>query len=275
MASRSDIEWTDATWNPSVGCDKVSSGCLNCYAERFSERWRGIKGHHFEFGFDLTMYLDRVKLPMKWRKPKKIFVNSMSDLFHRDIPGDFIESVFKTMKKCPQHTFQILTKRSARACNYRDTLPWGNNVWMGTSIESKHFLHRADDIRNIPAGRRFLSLEPLLEDLGQINLKNIEWVIVGGESGPGARPIDAAWVRNIRDQCIDSKVAFFFKQWGGVNKKKAGRLLDGRYWNQFPEVKKDDRRTVSKENNTREKGRINNIAEDTPYAGRLGRGSNL
>jgi len=274
MAGKTDIEWTDATWNPVTGCDKISPGCLNCYAERIAERFRGVKNHHFEQGFDLRLFPDRLKTPMKWKKPRKIFVNSMSDLFHRDIPSDFIEQVFYTMKKCPQHTFQVLTKRPERAYNCKETLPWGNNIWIGTSIENKGFLHRIEKIRNIPAGRRFLSLEPLLGDLGQINLRHIDWVIVGGESGPRSRPMDPAWVRNIRDQCIDSKVPFFFKQWGGVRKKETGRLLDGKYWNQFPE-ENNDRNRVSEKNSSREKGGISDIVANTPYTGRLGRGSNI
>ncbi len=235
MASKSAIEWTDVTWNPVTGCTKISPGCDNCYAERIAERFRGIPGHHFEQGFDLRLFPKRLEKPLSWKKPRKIFVNSMSDLMHEDIPPEFVRSIIKVMMEAAWHTFQVLTKRPIRMMDF----PWYPNIWGGTSVESKKYKFRIDVLKRIDLNIRFLSLEPLLEDLGELDLTGISWVIVGGESGPGARPMDAAWVRNIRDQCIDSKVAFFFKQWGGVRKKETGRELDGKYWDQFPEENND------------------------------------
>ncbi len=234
MSVKSTIEWTDSTWNPVTGCTKVSPGCKHCYAETFAERWRGIPGHHFSQGFDLRLWPERVDTPFTWKKPRTIFVNSMSDLFHDEVPLDFIQQVFQTMESAYWHTFQILTKRSDRLADVCHELNWPKNVWMGVSIETADFLWRANDLRKVPAAVRFLSLEPLLGPLGDINLSGIHWVIVGGESGPGARPIEAEWVREIRKNCRRERVPFFFKQWGGVQKKKNGRILDGRTWDGVP-----------------------------------------
>lgn len=234
MSINSTIEWTNSTWNPVTGCTKVSPGCKHCYAEIFSERWRGIPGHHFEQGFDLRLWPERLDLPMTWKKPQTIFVNSMSDLFDEKVPIAFIQKVFRTMEKASWHTFQVLTKRSQRLAKVANKLNWPSNVWMGVSIETAKYFWRADHLRNVPAKVRFLSLEPLLGPLGTIKLSGINWVIVGGESGPGARPMKTDWVRGIRKQCQQKNVPFFFKQWGGVQKKRNGRVLDGKTWNELP-----------------------------------------
>ncbi len=235
MSLNSEIEWTNATWNPVTGCTKISPGCKHCYAEVFAERWRGISGHHYEQGFDLRLWPERLNLPLTWRKPRTIFVNSMSDLFHEDVPFSFIKKVFHTMEEASWHTFQILTKRSERMVELAPKLNWPTNVWMGVSIENDKYLWRADHLREISATVKFLSLEPLLGPLSAINLFGIDWVIVGGESGPGAQPMDPQWVIDLRDKCIKARVPFFFKQWGGVQKKKNGRTLDGRTWDEMPE----------------------------------------
>ncbi|MFQ5889154.1 MAG: DUF5131 family protein [Gemmatimonadota bacterium] len=234
MSVKSTIEWTDSTWNPVTGCTKVSPGCKHCYAETFAERWRNTPGHHFEQGFDLRLWPERLDLPLTWKKSRTIFVNSMSDLFHEKVPLAFIQRVFQTMEKAYWHTFQILTKRSEILAELAPELCWPPNVWMGVSIETAKYLWRADHLRDVLAAVRFLSLEPLLGPLGTIDLTGIHWVIVGGESGPGARPIEAKWVREIRKQCRAQRVPFFFKQWGGVQKKKNGRVLDGRTWDELP-----------------------------------------
>ncbi len=234
MSVKSTIEWTDSTWNPVTGCTKVSPGCKHCYALTFAERWRGIRGHHFEQGFDLRLWPDRLEMPLTWKVPRTIFVNSMSDLFHEQVPVAFIQSVFRTMEKADWHTFQVLTKRSDRLAALATQLAWPSNVWMGVSVETAEYLWRVDNLREVPAAVKFLSLEPLLGPLESIDLSGIHWVIVGGESGQGARPIDAHWVREIRKQCRHQRVPFFFKQWGGVNKKRAGRELDGRTWDAMP-----------------------------------------
>ncbi len=234
MSVKSTIEWTDSTWNPVTGCTKVSPGCKHCYAEVFAERWRGIPGHHFEQGFELRLWPERLDLPLTWKKPRTIFVNSMSDLFHEKVPLSFVRRVFRTMEKASWHKFQILTKRSERLVELAPELTWSPNVWMGVSIETAKYLLRADHLRQVPAAVRFLSLEPLLGPLGTIELAGIHWVIVGGESGPGARPIEVTWVREIRKQCREQGVPFFFKQWGGVQKKRNGRVLDGRTWGELP-----------------------------------------
>jgi protein gp37 len=238
MASTSSIEWTNATWNPVTGCTKVSPGCVHCYAERFAERWRGIKGHPYEQGFDLKMWEDRLKLPLTWKEEKFIFVNSMSDLFHEKVPLDYIQKVFTTMRQAHWHHFQVLTKRSDRLAALSSKIDWPSNVWMGVSVENKKMLKRIDDLRHVPAAVRFLSVEPLLERLGRFSLEGIDWVIVGGESGPGARTMEEDWVMDIRDQCVRKGTPFFFKQWGGVFKKKEGRELDGRTWDEMPTEKK-------------------------------------
>ncbi len=240
MSDRSAIEWTDATWNPVTGCTKVSAGCKHCYAERFAERFRGVKGHPYEHGFDVRLHEDRLAVPLRWTRPRRIFVNSMSDLFHEDVPLDFVDRVFETMAARDRHTFQVLTKRTARMRLYQrlsaKRRAWPEHVWAGTSIEDERVMFRADLLRTTVAPVRFLSLEPLLGPLPGLNLGGIGWVIVGGESGPHARPMDPGWVRKIRDQCVAAGVPFFFKQWGGTNKKAAGRTLDGRTWDEFPKV---------------------------------------
>lgn len=235
MSEKSAIEWTDSTWNPVTGCTKVSPGCKNCYAETFAERWRGISGHPYEQGFDLKLWPKRLTQPLDWKKPRNIFVNSMSDLFHEEVRVSYIKKVFQVMGKAHWHNFQVLTKRAERLSEVASKLSWLSNIWMGVSVETPEFLWRVDKLRHVPAAIRFLSVEPLLEPIGKMNLKNIDWVIVGGESGPGARPMEPAWVEEIRDQCIKSKVPFFFKQWGGTQKKKNGRILDGQTWDEMPE----------------------------------------
>ncbi len=236
MSVNSEIEWTEATWNPSTGCTKISPGCSNCYAERFAERFRGVDGHPYEQGFDLKTWENRLDLPLSWKKPKTIFVNSMSDLFHDAISDDFIFRVFETMKIADWHSFQVLTKRPDRMLDISKKLNgFPGNVWAGVSVESQAWLWRVDRLREVNAKVRFLSCEPLLSPL-TLDLEGIHWVIVGGESGYGARTIQIEWVRDIRDQCLDAGVAFFFKQWGGVRKKKNGRSLDGREWNEMPRV---------------------------------------
>jgi protein gp37 len=284
VASATTIEWTrgddgrrGATWNPITGCTKVSPGCAHCYAEAFAERWRGLAGHPYEQGFDLRIWRDRLELPLRWRRPLRIFVNSMSDLFHEDVPNQFIESVFEVMHKADWHTFQLLTKRHQRMAELADRLAWPGNVWMGVSIENRRFVGRADALRSVPAAVRFISAEPLLGPLDGLQLDGIDWLIAGGESGPGARPMHPDWVRRLRDDCEAASVAFFFKQWGAhvpeaqmtgsvrgavamldaegrrrrpaapspvqagstvrlrrVGKARAGRVLDGQTWDQFP-----------------------------------------
>src|ERR1700733_7808740 len=234
MADNSAIEWTEATCNPVTGCSQVSPGCAHCYAKTFAERWRGVDGHPYEQGFDLRLWPERLDMPRRWRKPKTIFVNSMSDLFHEGIPAAFIEEVFATMRAADWHTFQILTKRHDRLLALADRLDWPANVWMGVSIENRRFIHRADALRNVPAAIRFISAEPLLGPLDGLDLTGIDWLIAGGQAGPGHRRIDADWVRNLRDRCADRDVAFFFKQWGGHRPKSNGRELDGRRWDQNP-----------------------------------------
>lgn len=239
MAERSNIEWTDATWNPTTGCTKVSEGCQNCYAERFSERFRGVTGHPFEQGFDLKMWPSRLALPLTWKRPRRIFVNSMSDLFHKDIPHAFQVGVFDTMERADWHNYQLLTKRSSLLRDFVNNRYRTRNapahIWLGVSIEDKAALARLDHLRSTNASLRFLSLEPLLGRLGKLNLKGVHWVIVGGESGPRFRPIGTDWVREVRDQCIDAGVAFFFKQWGGIRPKAGGNVLDGRQWLKYPQ----------------------------------------
>jgi protein gp37 len=238
MALNSEIEWTDATWNPVTGCTKISAGCDHCYAERFAERFRGVPGHPFEHGFDLVLRPERLTQPLKWRKPKMIFVNSMSDLFHKEIPTEFVERVFETMERADWHTFQVLTKRSSLMRDFlrrRYGAALGpRHIWCGVSIEDGSKLSRVRHLRDTPAGTRFLSIEPLIGRVGKIDLSGIDWVIVGGESGPRARYMDPDWVREIRDQCQEARIPFFFKQWGGLRPKSGGRVLDGRQWNQFP-----------------------------------------
>lgn len=234
MANISPIEWTESTWNPVTGCTKVSLGCKNCYAERMAIRLRAMGQANYRNGFELTLHESAITLPLRWKKPHTIFVNSMSDLFHEDIPFEFIKKVFLTMRKATWHTFQILTKRSKRLVKIAKDLHWPDNVWMGVTVESADYRYRVDNLRNIPAKIRFLSMEPLLEPIKKINLTGINWVIVGGESGPYARLMNPEWVEQIQMQCAVSNVPFFFKQWGGTNKKKTGRELNGKTYSEMP-----------------------------------------
>jgi protein gp37 len=236
MPQSSSIEWTEATWNPVTGCTQVSPGCAHCYAKTFAERWRGIPGHVYEQGFDLRLWSERLEVPLKWRKPKTIFVNSMSDLFHEEIPAEFIAEVFETMQAAHWHTFQVLTKRPERLAEIAPILPWPDNVWMGVTIENRRFVDRADHLRTVPAAVRFISAEPLLGPLEGLDLTDIHWLIAGGESGPKHRRVDVAWLRELRDQCDEAGVAFFFKQWGGFRPKAGGRQLDGRTHDAYPEA---------------------------------------
>ncbi|MED3954668.1 phage Gp37/Gp68 family protein [Priestia aryabhattai] len=236
MAGNSSIEWTEATWNPVTGCSKVSQGCKNCYAERMAKRLNAMGNARYTNGFNVTLHDDLIVLPYRWKKPRKVFVNSMSDLFHEEVPLDFIQKVFKTMVETPQHTYQILTKRSKRLSELAEFLPWTPNIWIGTSVENESVTFRIDDLKKVPAHVRFLSCEPLIGPLNQLDLQGIHWVIVGGESGPGSRPMEAEWVRTIRDQCKEMKVAFFFKQWGGVQKHRFGRELDNKTYDEFPNL---------------------------------------
>lgn len=236
MATNSKIEWTDATWNPVRGCTKISPGCKHCYAKRFAERFRGVKGHPFEQGFDLRLVPEKLNEPLYWKRPQRIFVNSMSDLFHDDVPLPYIRRVFAVMNHADWHQYQVLTKRAERLEEVSSQLPWAPNIWMGVSVENKDYLWRIDHLRRTKAHIKFLSVEPLLGPLGKISLRGIDWVIVGGESGPGARPMDVPWVKDIKDQCLQAGVAFFFKQWGGVQKKRHGRELEGQTWDEMPEL---------------------------------------
>lgn len=235
MATASSIEWTDATWNPVTGCTKISAGCKNCYAERMAKRLRAMGKNQYRNGFKLTLQPKAIEIPLHWRSPRLVFVNSMSDLFHRDVPDAFIENVFDVMKRCPQHTFQILTKRPERVAEIGRKLPWPENVWMGTSVEDNRVRDRIKHLRRVPSQVRFLSVEPLIGPIPRLPLAGLHWVIVGGESGPKARPMAPDWVRAIRDRCVGRGVPFFFKQWGGVNKKRTGRVLDGRTWDELPD----------------------------------------
>jgi protein gp37 len=234
MAIDSSIEWTDATWNPVTGCSKISPGCKNCYAERMACRLRAMGQARYARGFELTLQPDLLDLPMHWRLSRMIFVNSMSDLFHKAVPATYIEQCFKVMCKTPRHTYQVLTKRADRLLQLSKNLPWHPNVWVGTSVESPDYVWRIDLLAKVRAAVRFVSLEPLLGPIRNIPLDHINWVIAGGESGPGARPVELEWITDLRDQCVRAGVPFFFKQWGGVHKTRAGRLLQGREWNQMP-----------------------------------------
>ncbi|MBI3636412.1 MAG: phage Gp37/Gp68 family protein [Candidatus Rokubacteria bacterium] len=234
MSEHSGIEWTDATWNPVTGCSKVSPGCKNCYAERLASRLRAMGNPRYARGFAVTLHPDQLVLPLRWKQPKRIFVNSMSDLFHPSIPEQYIRRVFDVMEHAHWHTFQILTKRSERLARLARTLPWPANVWQGVSVENARYTSRIRDLQKVPAVVRFLSIEPLLGPISRLPLANIHWVIVGGESGGGRRPMAAPWVREIRDQCLNARVPFFFKQWGGRTPKSGGRLLDDRAWDETP-----------------------------------------
>jgi protein gp37 len=236
MATNSLIEWTDATWNPVTGCTKVSPGCKHCYAERLAHRLQLMGQSNYRNGFRLTLQPQMLELPLHWKQPRRIFVNSMSDLFHKDVPLDYIKRVFDVMAQAPWHQFQVLTKRSERLREVSAELSWPQHVWMGVSVEKSEYVERIDDLRATGAAVKFLSLEPLLGPLPNLNLQKIDWVIVGGESGPGARPMDEKWVIDIRNQCRRAGVAFFFKQWGGVRKSTTGRVLQGRTFDEMPEA---------------------------------------
>lgn len=234
MAQSTAIEWTESTWNPVRGCTKVSTGCKHCYAQTFAERWRGVPDHPYEQGFDLRLVPEKLDAPLQWRQPRMIFVNSMSDLFHEEIPEFYLRKVFEVIATAKHHTFQVLTKRAKRLKELAPSLPWPRNLWMGVSVENHRYLDRVRSLQTVGAAVRFLSLEPLLGPIPELPLVDIDWVIVGGESGPRHRPVQADWVRDIQRQCQREGVPFFFKQWGGHRPKAGGRLLDGREWNEMP-----------------------------------------
>ncbi len=240
MATSSHIEWTEMTWNPVTGCSKISSGCKHCYAERMAKRLHAMGSERYVNGFRLTLHPDLVDAPKAWKRPRLVFVNSMSDLFHQSVPAEFIHRVFQTMQDCPQHTFQILTKRSQRLRELSDELPWPSNVWMGVSVEDSRAVTRISDLLDVPAQVRFLSCEPLIGPLEKLPLMGVHWVIVGGESGPGARIMRPEWVESIHTQCRRESVPFFFKQWGGVRKDMTGRALHGRTYNEMPDSRLTD-----------------------------------
>jgi len=235
MATKSSIEWTESTWNPLTGCTKVSPGCKHCYAERMALRLYAMGQPNYANKFKLTMHPHLLELPLSWKKPQIVFVNSMSDLFHEDVPLEFIQQIFDVMRRASWHTFQVLTKRSKRLLQLDSEIDWPGNVWMGVSVENRNYTFRIDHLRQTNARTKFLSLEPLLGPLPNLDLSDINWIIVGGESGPGARPVVEEWIIDIRDQCLAARVPFFFKQWGGFNKKRAGRTLQGRTWDEMPQ----------------------------------------
>ena len=237
MATKSTIEWTESTWNPVTGCNKISQGCKNCYAERMAKRLKLMGSERYKNEFELTLHKDVIEEPLGWKKPRTIFVNSMSDLFHEKIPLEFIQKVFSVMVRAEWHTFQILTKRSERLEELSGYLPWSKNIWMGVSVENQNYTYRISNLRKVPSAVRFLSIEPLIGKITKLDLRGIDWVIVGGESGPKARYMDPEWVRIIRNKCNEQNVPFFFKQWGGVNKKKTGRVLDRRTWSEMPSAR--------------------------------------
>ncbi len=236
MAALTKIEWSEVSWNPVTGCTKTSNGCSHCYAERLAIRLKAMGQRRYAHGFSVTLHKDLVTYPLTLKTPKMIFVNSMSDLFHENVPLDFIQKIFGTMNQCPQHTFQILTKRSGRMVELAGKLTWTPNIWMGVTVEQEMYVERIRDLAKVPAAVRFLSCEPLLGNIRDLPLENIHWVIVGGESGPGARPMEKEWVENIHSQCTQARVPFFFKQWGGTRKKKAGRELNSRIFSEMPQV---------------------------------------
>jgi protein gp37 len=234
MAQGTSIEWTDATWNPVTGCTKISPGCYRCYAERLAHRLQAMGNYNYRNDFEVTLQEQMLRLPFSWKRPHRVFVNSMSDLFHEEVPVEYVAQVFEVMRQAHWHQFQVLTKRSERLRQLAPSLPWTDNIWMGVSVEAKSYLHRIDHLRHTSAAIKFISFEPLLEPLGAVDLRGIDWVIVGGESGPGARPMERSWVVEILQACRQTHVPFFFKQWGGTNKKRAGRILDGRTWDEVP-----------------------------------------
>ncbi len=243
MAQNSKIEWTESTWNPVTGCTKISPGCKNCYAERMALRLKAAGSPNYANGFKVTLHPHALEIPLRWKKHRTIFVNSMSDLFHKDVPFGFISKVFDVMHRASHHRFQVLTKRSDRLLELSSKLTWPRNVWMGVTVENADCSFRIENLRKTNAATKFISFEPLLGSIPNIDLNGIDWVIVGGESGPGARPMEPQWAIDIRDQCLNADVPFFFKQWGGVNKKKTGRILDGRMWNQKPHTSKSQELT--------------------------------
>jgi len=237
MAQQTSIEWTEATWNPVTGCDRISHGCDHCYAERLALRLEAMGSSRYRNGFRLTVHEDLIDRPLKWREPRTIFVNSMSDLFHENVPADIIHRIFATMNQANWHTFQILTKRPMELLRHAESLTWTPNIWMGVTVESYRYTHRIQALRMVPASVRFVSFEPLLSEIpAETSLEGIHWAIIGGESGPGARPMDKRWVKNLKKLCRKHDTAFFFKQWGGFNKKAAGRMLDGRTWDEMPKL---------------------------------------
>jgi protein gp37 len=242
MGDKSAIEWTDATWNPVTGCTKVSPGCKHCYAERLAHRLQAMGNPRYRNGFAVTLHPDQLALPLRWQTPRRIFVNSMSDLFHEAVPESFIAQVFEVMARAPWHVFQVLTKRAVRLGTLAPRLPWPPNVWQGVSVENAKYTARVTSLQAVPAQIRFLSVEPLLGPIPRLPLDGIDWVIVGGESGPGWRPLDPTWVRDIRDQCVRAAVPFFFKQWGGIRPTSGGRILDGRCWDEMPAASPAQRR---------------------------------
>ena len=237
MSANSHIEWTHASWNPVTGCSRVSPGCAHCYAERMAHRLQKIGQAKYRNGFKVTLHEDLLSMPFKWKKPHHIFVNSMSDLFHKDIPDEFIFKVFGTMQKADWHVFQFLTKRSERLLSLSPKLVWPENIWAGVTTESDKQVSRMRDLQKVPAAVRFVSMEPLLSSISDFPTKNIDWIILGGESGPGARPMQKSWVIEIRNRCLANQIPFFFKQWGGVNRNKTGRLLEGKYYEEMPDRK--------------------------------------
>ena len=249
VGDKSAIEWTDATWNPVTGCTKISPGCKHCYAERLAARLHAMGNPRYRNGFQVTLHPDQIHLPLRWKRPRMIFVNSMSDLFHESVPVEFIRQVFDAMSSAPWHIFQVLTKRAKRVAQLANTISWPSNVWQGVSVENADYTWRIDHLRLVPSAVRFLSVEPLLGPIPNLSLKGIDWVIVGGESGPGNRPPDGNWVRQIRDQCVAASVPFFFKQWGGKTPKSGGRLLDGRLWNQMPPLSNSPRQSPQSRRN--------------------------
>ena len=234
MSLKSKIEWTEASWNPITGCSKISDGCVNCYAARLAKRLKAMHNPRYINEFDVTVHEDLIDEPKKWNKPLKIFVNSMSDIFHDNVPDEIILRIFKTMNECPQHQFQVLTKRPERLVTLNSMINWTNNIWLGVTVENNKYINRVDFLRECDAYIKFISAEPLLSELTDINLQNIDWIIVGGESGPRARNIDKKWVLDLLNKARKSDTAFFFKQWGGINKKKTGRLLNGRTYDEYP-----------------------------------------
>lgn len=245
MATLTSIEWTEATWNPVTGCTKISAGCRNCYAARMAKRLQAMGQPNYRYGFEPATHAHVLHIPLRWKKPRTIFVNSMSDLFHEDVPFEFIRQAFDIMRRADWHRYQVLTKRSKRLSQLSSRLPRQPHIWVGVSVENEDYLFRIDDLRRANASVKFLSLEPLLGPLPHLDLRGIDWVIIGGESGPGARPMQDDWVKHIRDQCVAEGVPFFFKQWGGVNKKKNGRVLDGRTWDEMPRIQARGRRHVT------------------------------